>query len=72
MIRIEAWPRADGLIEIEGDGLMWRGKPAEAEIYLAGLRAGLDLGLRTASKAAAWEIEDRRPIRLAPPPRPGS
>ena len=76
MIRFRAWPRADGMVEVEAEGvgfttgLPWRGSPADADVFLAGLRAGLDLAMRATRDAAAWEGQDNRPIRPAPPPAP--
>lgn len=79
MIRVRARPRADGLIEVERvdgpaftTGLPWRGRPAEAEAFLCGLRAGLEASRVTAANLPSWDVIDDRPVRAAPPPSPAT
>lgn len=67
MIKLQAWPRGDGMIEVEGGGTMWRGSPAEAKAYVEGMQAGLDIASRVARSALGVEFDDRRPVEAAPP-----
>lgn len=60
MIKLEAWPRADGLIEVECGLSMWRGTPAEAKVYIEGMKAGLAIGATVAKDALVSEFVDRR------------
>lgn len=60
----KAWPRVDGLIEVDGPAGPWRGSPVEADAYLAGVRAGGD-AMRRSVELMTYKalIEDTRIVR---------
>jgi hypothetical protein len=63
-MKVEVWPRADGLTEIETPGGATRyRRRAEVDAFLAGFRAA-HRAIRDAVREI--EVDDRRPIE--PPP----